>query len=149
MCSRPFLCVACFIGVVGCTSGPAKDRSDHWLRVASDSSYDIAIDTTRITNHYGRDYVVWYWTEHAVSHLYKGQPFNREIVQGMLQCHNLSFKIVSVDMSLGGGRLISHQNTTNGELGQQPWRHVEDGTIEAVVAKATCDLVRGYAVSRR
>jgi len=132
-----------------CTSASARDGSRRWLRVAHDSSYDIAIDTTRIASRYGHEYVVWYRTDHAVTHLYKGKPFNREIVQSVLQCGNLSFRVASVDMYLGGSRPIAQQRTSPGELGGQPWRHVERGTIEEVAAQATCSFARQNELRRQ
>lgn len=124
-------------------------ESGHWLRIASDSNYDISIDTTRVARRFGYAYGVWYRTDHAVTHLYKGQPFNREIVESILDCGNLSFRVASVDMFLGTGAPVAQQRTGPGELGQQPWRHVEPETIEAVAARATCDLVRRYATRHR
>jgi hypothetical protein len=143
------LLFACSSVVAGaCTNASASNGSNGWLRVASDSSYDISIDTTRIARRYGHVYVVWYKTDHAVTHLYERKQFNREVVQGLLHCGNLSFKVASVDMSLGGGHPISQQRASPGALHQQPWRQVERGTIEEVAALATCDFARWYAASR-
>jgi hypothetical protein len=149
--SRNGLLISCGLaGLVVAAFGKAstKRESGHWLRVVNDSNYDVSIDTTRIRRRGAYTYDVWYRTDHAVTHLYKGKPFNREVVESVLECGTLLFKIASVDMSLGTGSPVSQQRTGAGELGQQPWRHVEPETIEAVAAQATCDFVRRYA-SRR
>jgi len=136
-------------GMVACRDALARDGSHRWLRVARDSGYDIAIDTGHITRRFWQEYVVWYRTDHAVTHAYKGQPFNREIVQAILDCRTLSYKIARVDMSLRGGRLVARQRADDGDLGNQPWRHVELGTVEAAAARATCDAARRYATNGR
>jgi hypothetical protein len=128
--------------VAGWTLASSRHADRAWLRVGHDWTYDIAIVTTRIASRYGYGVTAWYRTNHAVAHLYKGEPFDREVVQALLDCgrNPIRFKVVSVDMSLGNGSLIAQQRTEDGELGRQPWREVEGGTIEAVVARAACDL---------
>jgi hypothetical protein len=73
--------------------------------------------------------------------LYKDKEFIREIVQSLLRCGNLSFRIARVDMSLRPRGVVAQQRAGPGELGQQPWRSVERGTIEAAAAQAACDFV--------
>jgi len=144
----PVIAVACS-GALACRDALGRDGSNRWLRVVHDSGYDIALDTTRITPRYGQEYVVWYRTDHAVTHAYEGKPFNREVVQAILHCRDLSYRIARVDMSLRGGRFVARQRADDGELGRQPWRHVDPGTIEAAAARATCDAARRYAANRR
>jgi hypothetical protein len=133
----------------GCADAAARGGSDRWLLVARDTNYSIAIDTTRITGRYARTYTVWYRTDHTIPRLYKDKEFNREIVQGVLQCEDMSFKIASVDMSMGARSPVVQQRAEAGELGQQPWRHVARETIEGRVAQATCDYAGRYATHRR
>ena len=148
---RPLaLLLACVsYGAAGCTDAAARGRGHRWLPVAHDASYDIYMDTSRITTYHYHTYIVWYRTDHAVTHLYKGEPFNREIVQSILRCGDLAFKVASVDMSLGASRPISQQRADLDELGQQPWRHVERGTIEAVAARMSCDFARQHSTGGR
>jgi hypothetical protein len=142
------MCATIAAAVWTFTSSRGSDAA--WLRVAHDSSYDIAIDTTRITKHYGSDVTVWYRTNHSVTHLYRGKAFDREVVQSLLHCGGtMRFKVVSVDMSLGNGALIAQQRTEDGELGRQLWREVEEGTIEAIAAHAACALGQTRVASRR
>ena len=116
------------------------DPPGNWMQVARDSSYDIAIDTSRIKRRNGA-WEIWYRTDHATTHLYKDKAFNREIVESLLRCGNLSFRIARVDMSLRPRAVVAQQLAGPGELGQQPWRSVERGTIEAAAAQAACDFV--------
>jgi len=116
------------------------DPPGHWMQVARDSSYDIAIDTSRIKRR-GGAWEIWYRTDHATTHLYKDKVFNREVVQSLLDCGSLSFRIARVDMSLRPRGVVAQQRAGPGELGQQPWRAVERGTIEATAAQAACDFV--------
>ncbi|HEY9225214.1 MAG TPA: hypothetical protein VIP11_01120 [Gemmatimonadaceae bacterium] len=123
--------------------------SNRWMRIARDSSYDIAIDTTRMSKRYGQWDVVLYRTDHARTQLYKGKPFDREVVESVIRCDSLWFKIASIDLSLGSHRPISRQRADDRDLFDQPWRRVERGTIEERVARAACDLTRTYATGSR
>ncbi len=108
------------------------------MRVVRDANYTVAIDTGRVSRHWDRSWQVWYRTDHTVPRLHKGQAFNREIVQSRVQCESLTFKVVSVDMSMGDRPPISVQRTDNRELEEQPWRGVADGTVEEIAARAAC-----------
>ena len=116
------------------------DSYGYWVQVARDSSYDIAIDTSRIKRR-GEGWEIWYRTDHATTHLYKDKAFNREVVQSLLRCSNLSFRVARVDMSLRPRGVVAQQLAGPGELGQQPWRPVDRETIEGTAAKAACDFV--------
>jgi hypothetical protein len=117
--------------------------------VARDSTYAIAIDTTRIERRMGGQWwLVWYRTDHAQTRHHKGEPFDREVVQSYLRCADLSFKIVSVDMSLGANRPIAEQRLTPDEIAIQPWRQVERGTIEEAAGRAACDFARRQYAAR-
>ena len=136
--------------IAACSVASANDGpAGAWMRVARDSNYDIAIDTSRFERRSFREYLVWFRTQHGSVLAYKGKRFNREVVQAIVRCDNLTYKIVSVDMSLNGGRIISRQRADVDDIRAQPWRQVDDGTIEATVAHATCQLVRDRATSGR
>lgn len=124
--------------------GPLSGRDSRWVPVAHDSLYDIALDTARVTSSYYHTYIVRYRTDHAVSHMYKGQEFNREIVVSYLRCGDLAFKVAAVDMSMRGHSTVIHQRSDGADLTQQPWRHVAPGTIEAIAARRTCDFTRAH-----
>jgi len=135
------------LGVVGASAVGARwtltgivDPPGHWVQVARDSSYAIAMDTSRIERR-GGAWEIWYRTDHATTHMYRDKTFNREVVQSLLRCGNLSFRSARVDMSLRPRGVVAQQLAGPGELGQQPWRPVERGTIEGTVAKAACDFV--------
>jgi hypothetical protein len=148
MTSRRWLlsvCACAGVAAVARIVATPRDNLGAWVRVASDSTYAIAVDTTRITRQNGgRLYVVWSRTDHAVTRFDHGRRFNREVVQSLLQCQGFAFRVASVDMSLDG-RLVARQRTSAGELGRQAWRRVEAGTTEAIAAQATCDLARRLA----
>ncbi len=130
------------VSVVGArwTFSGLADTPGHWVQVARDSSYDIAMDTSRIKRRDGA-WEIWYRTDHATTHLYRDKTFNREVVQSLLRCGNLSFRIARVDMSLRPRGVVAQQLAGPGELGQQPWRPVDRETIEGTVAKAACDFI--------
>jgi hypothetical protein len=123
----------------------ASDRGRSWQVVARDSSYQIAIDTTHVGRRNNVWYTVWYRTDHTQTRLHNGKPFNREVVQSLLRCDNLSFKVLSVDMAMAGELPIAHQQT---QAGDQPWRFVERGTIEEAAARAACDIGKRQATAR-
>jgi hypothetical protein len=137
---------ACVLGLLlaalGC-SGPFRSDS-RWLRIAHDTLYDIALDTTRVTSSSYHTYIVRYRTDHAVPHMYKGEEFNREIVVSYLRCGDLAFKVAAVDMSMRGHGTVIQQRSEGSDLVQQPWRHVQPGTIEATAARRTCDFARAH-----
>jgi hypothetical protein len=137
------LLLAC---TLGCADAAARDGRHLWLPVAGDSLYRISIDTSRITRPTYRTYLIWYRTDHAMTHLYKGQPFNREVVGSLLRCGDLAYKVVSVDMSMGSASPISQQRADANDVALQPWRHAERGTIEWSAARRSCDLARQHGL---
>ena len=131
-------------GIVAFNRDGSNVNERSWMTVVRDSSYTVSIDTTRITRKFGRAYVAWYRTDHATTHAMKGAAFNREVVQAILLCDNIvTFKIASVNLSLGNAKPVSQQRTSSGELYHQQWRGVQSGTSEEAVAKATCGMMRG------
>lgn len=133
------------VAATACLNASASDRGHHWQVVARDSSYQIAVDTMRIGRRNNVWYAVWYRTDHTQTRLHNGKPFNRELVESLLRCDNLSFKVLSVDMSMAGDLPIARQRTP---VGDQPWRSVERGTIEETVARAACDIGKRQAIAR-
>jgi hypothetical protein len=127
---------------LGCADLAARDGGHFWMAVAGDSLYRISIDTSRITKPTYQTYLIWYRTDHAMTHLHKGEPFNREIVGSLLRCGDLAYKVVSVDMSMGSESPISEQRADAHDIALQPWRHAERGTIEWSAARRSCDLAR-------
>lgn len=140
-------CILVFVlgvlGALGCGGLPTGGDS-RWTRIAHDSLYDIALDTTRLRSVYYHVYIVRYRTDHAIPHMYKGEKFNREVVVSYLRCGDLAFKVAAVDMSMRGHGTVVQQRSEGGDLAQQPWRHVEPGTIEATAARRTCDFVSAH-----
>jgi hypothetical protein len=139
------LCACANLSAVGCTSASADTEAARWLRIVRDANYDVAIDTSRVRGRIdgsnGRWYPsneVWYRTDHHIPRLHNDKPFNREVVQSIVQCDSLWFKVISVDMSMGNERPISQQRTAPNELPDQPWRRVVRGTAEEIAAKAAC-----------
>ena len=133
------------LGVAACTNASADERSLRWVRVVRDANYDIAIDTAQVKRSVEwwdhtmlQTYRVWYRTDHAAPRLHEGKQFNREVVQSIVYCDSLWFKVLSVDMSMNGGRPISIQRTAPNELPDQPWRRVERGTADEIAAQAAC-----------
>lgn len=140
--TRAFVFVA-VLAAFGCR-GALTGRDARWVRIAHDSLYDISLDTTRLTSPYYHVYIVRYRTDHAVSHMFKGEEFNRELVVSYLRCGDLAFKVTAVDMSMRGHGTVVQQRSEGADLAQQPWRHVEPGTIEATAARRTCDFARAH-----
>jgi hypothetical protein len=132
------LALCATVGAIGCGSAVADGESERWVRVARDANHTIAIDTGRVSRHWDRSWQVWYRTDHAAPRLYKGKEFNREIVQSRVNCDGFTFKVVSVDMSMDDGPPISVQRMDYEELEDQPWRHVQRGTVEEIAAQAAC-----------
>lgn len=128
-----------------------SDRDDppHWLLVARDSSYAIAIDTSRIRALPGRIYEVWYRTDHAMPRYYNAKMFTREVVHATLRCDGFSFRVMSVAMSVGAGRPVIRQTTEPRDYANQAWRRVEAGTTEADAARATCQVADWTKWGRR
>ena len=141
------ICACAAAGLAARMMVPSNESGGSWVVVATDSTYTISIDTARIRYRPGGVYVVWSRTDHAVARFYHGKRFNREIVESLLQCDRLSFKVARVDMALDG-RHVTRQRTDDGELGRQVWRPVEAGTTDAIAAQATCDLARQVSAQR-
>jgi len=120
-----------------------------WVRVTRDENYDIWLDRARTQSVrlaiYGvwRDGVeVWYRTDHAQPRMHDDKTFNREIVHALVWCDSLRFKVMSVDMSMGDGRVVARERSLGDDLKRQRWRKVEQGTSEEVAAIAACHFGR-------
>ena len=131
------------LGIRAYVAASAETESG-WVRVARDANYDVAIDSGRVHAAHVADvrrrydvYDVWYRTDHATARLHEGRAFNREIVHSIVQCDSLWFKVMSVDMRMGG-TLVARQRSSDRELSEQSWRRVERGTTEEVAAAAAC-----------
>ena len=142
---RPRL-LALLLGSLGCNGGLTGGEA-RWSRIAHDSLYDIALDTTAVTSPHYHVYLVRYRTDHAIPHMYKNEEFNREVVVSYLRCGDLAFKVAAVDMSMRGHGSVVQQRSEGTDLAQQPWRHVEPGTIEATAARRTCDFIQAHEVA--
>jgi Surface-adhesin protein E len=129
--------------------GASGDNRVHWLVVARDSNYTIAIDTTRIVAEYGRTYDVWYRTDHAATRFYKEKAFTRETIHAVLRCDGYRFRIMSVAMSMGSGRAVTWQSAEPQDLASQSWRRVEPGSTESDAARATCQVADWVARAQR
>ena len=124
------------------TADVVREADRTWVRVYSDADYDIAVDRAHIRRYLAADnaFEVWYRAQHLKPRTRHGQVWDREITLSVLRCDGLLYKIVRVDMSEGGREPISRQRTEPWELGDQPWRRVEVGTIEEITARAACRL---------
>ena len=126
--------------VVACSHG---DEGPQWVQVVRDGNYDIWIDTSRV----GLDTIqelrrkipvrdVWYRTDHKIPRLHGDKEFDRELVHSRVTCFAVpQFKVLAVDMSMRGGKLIARQRTKDID---QPWRTIERGTSEEIAAAAAC-----------
>lgn len=127
--------------------GTPPDNSLRWVRVARDANYTIYLDTGSMRVHEvrfaGPIFSVWYRTDHAQArtHARSDIVFNRELVHSLIQCRTLKFRVMSVDMSIGDGRVVVRQRLTEKELADQEWRSVELGTAEELAARAACHFV--------
>lgn len=132
------LVFSALLGTAGCGTPDVGLAPARWVRVVRDPNYTIFIDTGRVSRHWDRSWQVWYRTEHAVPRLHRRKEFNREIVHSRVNCDSLTFKVVSVDMSMNEGPPISVQRMDYKELEQQVWRRVQRGTVEEIAAEAAC-----------
>ena len=126
-------------------ASPTRD----WVRVAGDANYNIALDRIHISESqaapvggWDQAFEVWYRTDHAQARVYNGETFDREIVRAIILCDRFWFRVVSVDMSMGDGKVVARQRASEEELDRQPWRRVERGTTEEEAALAACDFGR-------
>ena len=124
--------------VVGWRAFGSAERPANWMLIARDSSYSISLDTTRIGRAFDRGYDVWFRTDHSALRFYKEKAFNREIVHTILACHDLAFRVVSTEMSVGSSRPVARQSNTAGEVAHEAWHPVTAGSTEADAARATC-----------
>jgi hypothetical protein len=126
-----------------------RDDTAHWLLVARDSTYSISIDTSRIVAKPGREYEIWYRTDHTVTRFYNDKAFTREVVHAILRCDGYTFRVMSTVMSIGSGHPVIRQITEPRDLQRQPWRRVEPGSTEADAAHATCEVADWSKWGRR
>jgi hypothetical protein len=141
-----------FLLAIGGCSGSPPDDSVRWVRVARDANYNIYLDTGRLEQvngpgYRGYGYSVWYRTDHALPRVHQGNKklFNRELVQSIVRCDSLKFRVASVDLSMVGERVFVQQRLTEKELMNQKWRSVEMGTAEEMAARAACHFAGAAA----
>ena len=134
--------------IAGACGEAAIDTSGaRWVRVIQDPNYVIYLDTAMIRHRpdhsYRRidAYEVLYRTDHALPRELKGTTFTREVVQSIVLCDSLWFRVASVDMSMGDGKPVAIQRLEDHELARQAWRRVELGTSEEVAARAACHFI--------
>lgn len=125
------------------------DDTAAWLLVARDSTYSISLDTARIVAKPGREYEIWYRTDHTVTRYYNDKAFTREVVHAILRCDGYTFRVMSTAMSMGSERPVIRQITEPRDLVRQPWRRVEPGSTEADAAHATCEVADWAKWGRR
>jgi hypothetical protein len=140
------------LALIGACGGTPPDDSPKWVRVARDANYTIYLDTSRIRIHdvrrgVGASYSVWYRTDHAQPRVNTKSEdvFNRELVHSVIRCRDFKFRVASVDMSMGDGKVVVRQRLTEKELADQEWRSVELGTAEELAARAACHFVTADA----
>ena len=63
--------------------------------------YDPGCPVIRHIDGWFANHDAWYRTDHKQPRLHKGKEFNRETVHSLVRCMPLSFKVISVDMSMG------------------------------------------------
>jgi hypothetical protein len=119
-----------------------RDDDSRWLIVASDSAYTIALDTTRISSEGQHSYRIWYRTDHSAKRFYREKAFDREVVQAILGCRDLRYRIVSSEMSVRGGLVVERQMLDEKEVAREQWHQVEAGSTDAIVAREACDIAR-------
>lgn len=124
--------------VAGAWLATRGNDTHRWLIVARDSNYTIAIDTAHLRRYAGRDYEIWYRTDHAAMRYYNQKAFNRELVHAILSCRSYAFRVDRSVMSVGDGRPVAVQTTDARDLSRQPWHRIEPGSTEADAAHATC-----------
>jgi len=138
---------AALVLLAGRARARAIDAARRWVLVVRDANYNVFIDTASLKAHYS-DFMVWYRTDHAQPRSHKDRPFNRELVHSLLDCRDLEFKVLAVDLSMNGGRPVSRQRTPENELQRQAWRTVVRGTSEEIAAAAACTYARRRYPSR-
>lgn len=148
-CARLILVLA-IAAVVGCDRTPEEstefidEAARRWVRVYDDTNYVVSVDTAhvgiwRMDNR--RD--VWFRTDHRRPHLRDGRAWSREVSRSLVRCDKLWYKVRSVVLLDERGRAISIQRTAGREFELQPWRPTEAGSVDELMAKATCSLGRG------
>jgi hypothetical protein len=142
------------VWIIACSDEP-PDSSPRWVRVARDANYTVYLDTGRIRPYGERElkeraWEVWYRTDHAQPRVHgnDGEQFNREVVQSVVRCNSLMFRVARVDMSMGSAKPIVQQRLTTEEFRRQQWRRVVPGTTEEIAGRAACHYGTQMAMRR-
>jgi hypothetical protein len=152
--SRPvrMVLVAALVVAAGASYKKVTSPTRDWVQIARDAHYEIALDRNHVSEmkaalagNWYQAFEVWYRTDHTQPRLHKRKKFDREIVRAIVLCDRLWFRVVSVDMSMGDGRVVARQRTSGDDLDRQAWRHVERGTTEEIAATAACHFGRNSA----
>jgi hypothetical protein len=131
----------------GCFLIPSADSdffegSRRWIRIYSDTNYVVSIDTAHLGMRIAGGNIVWYRTQHRRNREHERRLWNREVIQSVLRCETLEYRVRSVDLSDGGHPPVSRQRTTVRELLAQPWRDIALGTPDELTARAACYLIK-------
>lgn len=116
-----------------------------WIAVLSDSSFEIALDTSRIERADAKSYLLWmqtrWLTPRRGSTKRTPSPFNRELIHTFLRCEPLAYKVARTVVSLGDGPPIDSLGGGVDVARRAPWRSATRGSADAVAGAEACRLL--------
>ncbi len=146
----PALAVCLFLA--GCAHAPALgsepippgDRPP-WQTLLADSTFRIAMDTSRVQQ--GRDdaWLVWFVTTHARPQGPDSLRFDRGRIRLRVRCNPRAFKSVSEELALGEGRPVFHQEWPQSSPNAVAWRVPAAGATDDRFLRAACVVLSDRA----
>jgi hypothetical protein len=116
-----------------------------WLIVFSDSAFQIALDTSRVTRVEANSYLLWMQTRWLVprSGAIKRtpSPFNRELIHTFLRCEPVAFKVARTVVSLDDGPTIDSTGAGVVAARRSAWHSSNPGSADAAAGIGTCRIL--------
>lgn len=116
-----------------------------WVRVFSDSGFQIAVDTVHVRRVDANSYLLWmqtHWlmprrgaTKRAAS------PFNRELIHTFLRCDTVAYKVARTVVSLDDGPPVDSVGAGIEAARRAGWRTAGLGSADAGAGAEACVIL--------
>ncbi len=121
---------------------PLADRAP-WQTLLADSTFRIAMDTSRLQPGPDRTWLVWFVTTHAHPQGADSLRFDRGRIRLRVRCDPLAFESVSQELALGASRPVFHREWPQSGPDAAAWRVPEAGTTDDRFLRAACAVLAG------
>lgn len=126
-------------------AGGIADFNAPWIRIFSDSAFQIALDTSRVERVAADSYLLWmqtrWLTPRSGSTKRTPSPFNRELIHTFLRCAPVAYKVARTVVSLDDGPAVDSVGAGVDTARQAGWQTSSGGSADAAAGAEACALL--------